>query len=72
MANCSCITGCPFFLDRLGLKPALAELYKKSYCQGAWNTCARFMVAQALGKTCVPGDLFPNQSERAAQLLGSP
>ncbi|MGA9118804.1 MAG: hypothetical protein WB699_05520 [Bacteroidota bacterium] len=69
MAFCSCISGCPFFNDRMENKPALADMYKKSYCQGAWEKCARFMVLQALGKPCVPTDLFPNQLERATQLL---
>jgi hypothetical protein len=63
---CPHLPKCPFFNDRMGGMPALADMMKRSCCEGAYTTCARFRVARA--KTCpaVPADLFPNQIDRLA------
>ncbi|WAM31545.1 hypothetical protein [Caldicellulosiruptor naganoensis] len=72
MAECPNLTGCPFFNDRMANMPAIAQLYKRRYCLGQGEgkeSCARWIVAQKLGKEYVPPDLFPNQLERAQQIL---
>ena len=69
MADCECLEGCPFFNDRMEDKPATAEMYKKSYCRGSSVQCARYIVFSALGREAVPADLFPNQVERAYELI---
>ncbi|MBN1648272.1 MAG: hypothetical protein JW874_09580 [Spirochaetales bacterium] len=69
MADCECLPGCPFFNDRMGSKPATADLYKMQYCKSDFETCARYMVFKALGKPAVPGDLYPNQKDRATEIL---
>ncbi len=69
MADCVCVPGCPFFNDRMAGMPALANQMKRKYCQGNFETCARFTVMKALGRERVPADMFPNQVERAAEIL---
>lgn len=69
MSECDCLSGCPFFNDKMDSKPALAEIYKNKYCKGAFETCARYMVFKVLGKPMVPANLFPNEKEKAEALL---
>jgi hypothetical protein len=69
--ECECLSGCPFFNDRMASKPALGNLMKKRYCQGDFMSCARHRIFLARGKEAVPGDLFPNQGDRADQILSA-
>lgn len=71
MANCECLDGCPFFNDKMDNMPGLSNMYKRSYCKGDYVSCARYMVFKSLGKAKVPVDMFPNQQDRAKELLGS-
>jgi hypothetical protein len=70
MGNCECMSGCPFFNDKMNNMPAMADMYKKKYCQTDYAGCARYMVMKKLGKPAVPADLFPNQKQRALEILG--
>lgn len=67
MANCPKIEKCPFFHDRMASKPSTAEMYKRSYCQGDNSQCARWVASKVL--TAVPVTLFPNQLDRAKELI---
>lgn len=69
MPDCENLPGCPFFNDFMANMPAAAELIKLRFCKNDNATCARYIVSKALGKTNVPVDLFPSQSERAQELL---
>ena len=69
MANCPSLTGCPFYHDRMANKPAMANIYKKNFCEKDYGNCASWKVANALGKEAVPSDLFPNQNERADEII---
>ena len=70
MAECECLPRCPFFNDKmLEILPAMVEIYKQKYCHEDNALCARFMVFKVLGRERVPVDLYPNQVERAKQIL---
>jgi len=72
--ECPNIKGCPFFKDVLPHMPDTADILKREYCLGHgkhYTQCARFMVAKALGREFVPKDLFPNQHERAKQIIAT-
>lgn len=70
MAECECLAQCPFFNDKMKERPAMAQLYKTKFCLGGENAkCARYMVRKAVGREKVPFDMFPNQAERAAQII---
>jgi hypothetical protein len=64
------MSACLFFNDKMGDKPATAEMLKQRYCFRDKNGCARYMVRSALGKDNVPADLYPNQKDKALLLIG--
>ena len=72
MATCPCVSGCPFFNDKMANMPQAAEQLKKRFCQGDNSACARFMVFSALGKGRVPADLTPRQQDRAQAIIAAP
>lgn len=70
MAQCECLQTCIFFNDRMANMPAMAGIMKKKYCQTDNSGCARFMVLKAKGRSAVPGDLSPSQTDRAREIIG--
>ena len=70
--ECPRLQQCAFFNDRLRNMPVIAEMTKNSYCRSvSYETCARYLVAQALGTARVPDDLYPNQPDRVDAILKS-
>ncbi len=69
MADCKMLEKCIFFNDKMQNMPAVADIYKQNYFRGDFSKCARFMVAEALGKEKVPSTLFPNQVELASEII---
>ena len=65
MGECEFIAKCPFFNGQLAGDPEKIEEMKTKYCRNNNLNCARYMVANALGKEKMPPDLYPNQKERA-------
>lgn len=69
MAECICLPKCIFFNDKMTDMPVTAARLKQHYCLGNNKECARFMVFSTLGREHVPGDLFPQNMERAKGLI---
>ena len=69
MAQCECLSGCPFFYDKMENMPAMAEMYKNKYCLGSSDNCARHIVFSTLGKSAVPTDLYPNDMSYAKRVI---
>jgi hypothetical protein len=69
VSKCPSFENCPFYNDKMDNKPALANMYKKNYCEGNYDGCARWKVANTLGKQAVPLDLFPNQIDRIDSII---
>ena len=69
MADCECLAACPFFNEKMENMPSMVHIYKDRYCHGDNLSCARFQVFKALGREAVPKDLFPNQGERAQDVI---
>lgn len=69
MADCECLPNCPFFFDKMDDMPAMADIYKRRYCQGDNTECARHAVFRTLGRSHVPSDLFPNDMDYANRVL---
>ncbi len=74
MAVCEKTSTCPFFADKMKSLPAVAEMMKKHFCQRDFAQCARYRVFRS--GLPVPGDLFPNEADRAERIIrarrGSP
>lgn len=58
---CPMISGCAFFNDRMANMPSIANSFKKQYCNGDYQKCARYIVKQATG--VAHPTLMPNKSE---------
>ncbi len=71
MGECTSLAKCPFFNDVMQDMPSTAERLKKKYCFVDPSTCARYMVSEALGSDKVPKTLFPNQIERAQEVIAA-
>ena len=69
MPECELLARCPFFNEQMADMPATAQRCKEQYCRGDNSRCARYMVFKALGRECVPSDLFPNEEARARQVI---
>ncbi len=69
MIECECLSTCLFFNDKMKNMPVTANIYKNSYCKKDNSNCARYIVFKALGREKVPIELFPNQLERAKEIL---
>lgn len=67
MAQCEKLMSCPFFSGTMDRMPNITGLLKETYCLGDKTECARYRVSAAGIK--VPDDLFPNDCERADQIL---
>jgi len=68
MTECPRVSTCPFFRDQMEGLSAVAGMLKDRYCRAEFAACARYRVAVA--GVPVPGDLYPNQTDRAAQIIG--
>ena len=50
MKKCSQIDSCRFFGEAMAKMPTIAEMMKKKYCYGEFESCARQLVFSTLGK----------------------
>lgn len=71
MAECPCLSKCPFFNDKMANMPTAADQMKKRFCTGDNAGCARYMVFSGKGREYVPADLTPRQVDRAQEILNS-
>jgi hypothetical protein len=69
MTECERFKTCPFFNDQLAYIPRTAHAMKQKYCYGDKNQCARYLVV--IQGIPAPGDLFPDQVERALEILSN-
>jgi len=69
MSRCEFIENCPFFLGKLAEKPVQIEELKTKYCENNNLNCARYMIAQAVGKELMPPDLYPNEKTVAYEVI---
>jgi hypothetical protein len=69
MADCELLSTCVFFNDMMSNMPSTSNIFKIVYCNGNNSNCARYMVRKELGKDRVPADLFPNQTDKARDII---
>jgi len=50
-------------------KPESIDEMKSSFCRGNNLNCARYMVANALGKEKMPPNLYPHEKARAFAVI---
>lgn len=69
MSKCECLTGCPFFNDKMDIEQGIGLIYKNKYCLGDNSKCARYMVFKTKGKPFVPPTLYPNMVDAANRII---
>jgi hypothetical protein len=69
MIDCEVIENCIFFNEKMGNMPFASNMYKSKYCRDDFNSCARYYVRSKLGRDKVPTTLFPNQMEKAIEIV---
>jgi hypothetical protein len=67
MAECERLAKCSFFSNQMVHMPKSADLMKETFCRGEKTLCARYQVAKA--GLPVPSDLFPQDLERAREIV---
>ena len=67
--DCPNLKHCPFFNDHLSGMPAVSGYLKNQFCKASYKACARYLIFEALGSEYVPGDLFPNEPQRAQEII---
>jgi hypothetical protein len=51
--NCEYLSACPFYNDRMPMDRGIGLIYKKKYCLGNQEFCARYVVMNELGQSHV-------------------
>lgn len=69
MAVCENLQKCPFYQGKMSMDSGIGSMYKRKYCEGDKNLCARYMVAKQAGKEYVTETLYPNMIEKANQII---
>lgn len=69
MPECELTKTCIFFNNQMANMPSTCEVFKKNYCEQNFESCARFMIVQTLGRGYVPPDLYPNQTQRSRDII---
>jgi hypothetical protein len=69
MSKCELTATCIFFNDQMAGMPSTAAVYKKMHCENDFDACGRYMIFKAIGRENVPKDLFPNQGDRARDVI---
>jgi hypothetical protein len=71
MADCESLATCPFFKGKMAIEEEIGKTYRAYYCHGGMAICARYLVLLELGKHSVPPDLYPDQADRAKQIIAA-
>jgi hypothetical protein len=69
MPDCELLSGCSFFNDQMANMPSTSNVIKMLYCNDNFEGCTRYTVRRKAGREAVLDDLFPNQAERAREIL---
>ncbi|HIJ78551.1 MAG: hypothetical protein OEY01_05435 [Desulfobulbaceae bacterium] len=69
MNECERMDRCRYFLEHLKELEAVQEMWKRKFCKGDKNQCARYMVLKELGVDQVPDYLVPTQVDKAKEIL---
>lgn len=66
--SCELLSSCSFFVVEVK-SPALAEEFKRKYCNGNKEACSRYMIAKEVGLALIPPALYPNEYDKALDII---
>ena len=67
-SSCAFDGGCPLFEGHLSRLPGMADLFRRRYCDGNHDACARHLLAVEIGADAVPDALMPNDHDGAHEV----
>ena len=67
--DCAKLADCPFYNDKMSMDKGIRTLYKKKYCNGNHQHCARYQVLEEMGAAYVPDHLYPNMLDVARKII---
>ncbi len=65
--ECLYLSRCIFYNDKMPMDQGIGAIYKKKYCLGNHEQCARYIAVEKLGQ--VPDNLYPNMHDIALALI---
>ncbi len=66
--KCELLINCAFFTEEMK-NERIAEQFKQRYCDNCKDACARYMIARGAGLDFIPDYLYPNEYEKALEIL---
>ncbi|HUX21245.1 MAG TPA: hypothetical protein VMW69_08385 [Spirochaetia bacterium] len=69
MYECPYVDDCTFLSRTIADLPDVAFLMKARHCERGHEACARYILAERLGRERVPDELYPNQMGKAGLIL---
>lgn len=66
--TCERLGICDFFIYEMKVD-SIAGRFKRRYCHSCKEACAIYMIYSALGASFIPRDLYPNEYNRALDIL---
>ena len=69
MATCEKLSKCPFYQGKMDINSGLGAMYKKKYCEGDKDSCARYIISTKLGPDFVTPNIYPNMNDLANKML---
>lgn len=69
MGACEKLAKCPFYQGTMSMDSGLGSMYKKKYCEGDKNSCARYMISTQLGPEFVTNKIYPNMVDLAKSMI---
>lgn len=67
---CELLETCNFFVHEMHVE-SIANRFKNRYCLSCKEACAIYMVYSSMGWDVLPKDLYPNEYDRALDILAS-
>ncbi len=69
MATCEKLAKCPFYQGEMKMDSGIGSMYKKRYCEGDKNQCARYQIATTVGPQFVNNSIYPNMADLAKSII---
>lgn len=67
-STCEIIQECEFFIYEMRIE-SIANRFKSRYCFSCKDACARYMIFRASDLGYIPPDLYPNEYDKALDIL---
>ena len=67
--ECFKLSECPFYQGKMPMERGIGAIYRKKYCNGNFEICARYRVLTSVGASYVPDSLYPGMQDIADSII---